>query len=307
MDMSDKKQNIYCQAIFNRGSGLGGLLFPWARCKIFSLQHKIPMITSNWTSHSWGRMLYDWRKRTYFGMLHKHPNEVSGIIKWQLKLFAQNVKEPEKILSIDEFLPNTNKPTVIVFKGHADYFAQLIGWEKLLLQSLIEITPFYLRKKTDALGDIPIGISVRRGDFKNATSPEDYYLKGAIRTPLRWYIETLHLIRRWLGFPAKAYVSTDASPHEIRELLRQENTELIDSFYPIDDLLTLAKAKIYLAAGGSTFSCWVAFFGNMPTVVFPGQPLTWFKLKSRDGVFLGEFFPDFPSEEFAKQIKSLKI
>jgi hypothetical protein len=67
----------------------------------------------------------------------------------------------------------------------------------------------------------------------------------------------------------------------------------------------LSKAKILIASGGSSFSAWASFLGQMPTISHPGQSLSWFKINNRNGYYVGEFNPTSPPQPFLEQIKSL--
>jgi len=126
-----------------------------------------------------------------------------------------------------------------------------------------------------------------------------------LRTPISWFIESLEYIRRIAGFPLKAYIVSNGKQEEFKELLSLKNVFFLNNRSAIVDLLILSKAKILIGSGGSSFSAWAAFLGQMPTITYPGQSLTWFNLTNKNGFYLGELDPRLPSPLFTQQIKDI--
>jgi hypothetical protein len=127
-------------------------------------------------------------------------------------------------------------------------------------------------------------------------------MKGAIRTPLSWFSASVRAIRDMIGFPATAYVVSDGTPEDLHELLGLPNMILVRPGCAISDLLTLARCRVLIGSGGSSFSAWASFLGQMPTISHPGQSLGWFKLGASGDPYVGEFEPSSPPENFAKQV-----
>jgi hypothetical protein len=180
---------------------------------------------------------------------------------------------------------------VVVFQGAGDHFRSLTGRHAVLLRELRAMTQAHWLRRADAAGAVSIGIHVRRGDFAEATSAADYILRGAIRTPVDWFADSLALIRQQRGFAVPAVVVSDAPDEALGSLLREEAVTRVDTGSAIGDLLVLSKAQLLLASGGSSFSAWAAFLGQMPTIAYPGQSLTWFKIEPIHGQYLGEWSP----------------
>jgi hypothetical protein len=84
-----------------------------------------------------------------------------------------------------------------------------------------------------------------------------------------------------------------------------ENVRLHRPGCAASDLLVLSQTKVLLGSGGSSFSAWASFFGEIPTVTIPGQSLTWFKLQHKNGSFVGEFDPGHPNSSFLTQCEHL--
>ena len=291
---------IYCQSLFLKGSGLGTRLFPWARCRIFSVENNVPMLYPQWVQPRLGPLLrggIDYKayknQILLLNLFQKQAGDVGGLKRLQLQRTA--LKEPESNeLNLARF--NGQRDVVIEFRGDMEHFETLHGQDEFLNQEIRRMTRSHWLAMADRIKDVPIGINVRLGnDFKNAATQEDYFTKGAIKTPLTWFVKSLKTVRDILGFPAAAYVVSDGTEKALEELLKLENVHFVRPGCAISDLLVLSKAKVFLAAGGSSFSAWASFLGQMPTISHPGQSMKWFKITNRHGYYVGEFDPDAPA------------
>lgn len=198
--------------------------------------------------------------------------------------------------------------TLYVFEGMKDHFANLHGYDELLHDELRSMTRGKWLSVAESYKDFPIAINVRMGnDFRRAMTNEDYYTKGAIRTPLDWFVDSLTFVRKLLGFEAKAFVVSDGTRSDLSKLLEINNVEFLRPGCAISDLLALSQAKILIASGGSSFSAWASFLGQMPTISHPGQSLNWFNIDNRKGSYVGEFDPRAPASAFLESLKSLKL
>lgn len=241
--------------------------------------------------------------RFYLNLFKKKPEDIGAIRRTWLQVVSRKISEPQdfKLLPIKDGSRNT----VIVFSDTQDYFQRLNGWDQFLLREIQSITKDRWLKEADSISKVPIGIHVRRGDFSEPKSDEEFYVSGSLRTPLSWFIKSLKIIRDVLGFPARAFVVSESGEKELRDLLSLKDTILFRTGSAISDLLFLSKAKILIGSGGSTFSAWAAFLGQMPTIAHPGQSLAWFKLINRKGCYLGEFDPNCPPQSFIDQIRAM--
>jgi hypothetical protein len=182
-----------------------------------------------------------------------------------------------------------------------------LGISNLLVDSFREIVKPKWSRLADSFPDPIIGINVRRGkDFHDAQNPRDFYLKGGLRTPLAWFRESLSLIRKVLGFPADAVIVSDGSEADLAELLSMQNVRMLRPGCAVSDLLVLARTKVLIGSGGSSFSAWASFLGQMPTITVPGQSLSWFELAHANGSYVGEFDPAHPSDAFLEQVEKLR-
>jgi hypothetical protein len=112
-----------------------------------------------------------------------------------------------------------------------------------------------------------------------------------LRTPVSWFSKALASLRQQLGRSTPAFVVSDGNRDDLAELLDEPAVQLVQTGSAIGDLLALSRARILLASGGSSFSAWAAYLGEIPSIAKPGQSLAWFKLAQANGAFVGEFTP----------------
>jgi hypothetical protein len=284
---------MYCRAVLPN-AGLGNKMFPWARCRVFSLEHGVPILAPTWTQIKLGPLLRQDRDLRLYNNLFRAapPGHVSGVRQLWLRLVAgRSVDEPEDLHET----PTACAPDqIVVFKGERDHFRSLTGWNEVLLDELKAITRDHWVQRAADVGHVGIGIHIRRGDFAEACSSDDFVNRGAIRTPMEWFVDSVRTVRNLCGCLVPALVVSDAPDDELVDLLREEAVTRISTGSAIGDLLVLSKAKLLIASGGSTFSAWAAFLGQMPTVSYPGQSLEWFGIVPMHGQYVGHWKPGPP-------------
>ena len=303
---------LYCTVTFDR-SGLGNRLFPWARCRVFSEKHGAPMLAPRWA----------WPLR--IGPLLRGVHNLESLIKalapreWYVGLFRPGAKEltgsaRAGVLRRARVLPepadlavaptSSDDDALVEFRGIGSYFEPLNGWEDFLHRELRSVARPDRVRFADGVRGEPIGIHVRLGDFVRAKTPEELK-RGNTSTPLDWYVRSLGLVREALGSAVPAYVFSDGTADQLRPLLALERVRLVRGDDPISGILALAQARILLGAGGSSFSSWAAFLGQMPAISMPGHPLNWHRFSSRGWV--GEFDPSAPPRDFLEQIARMRL
>lgn len=279
---------MYCRAVLP-SAGLGNKLFPWARCRAYSLEHGLPMVAPNWAQLKLGRLLRrDRDPRVYHNLFRSAPvGYMSGARSLWLRLATRRLlDEPENLHDAPR---DRDAPDAVVFKGERDHFSPLTGWDVVLRQELRMLTRAGWVRRADEVGAVPIGVHVRRGDFIEASRQEDFIFRGAIRTPLEWFVRCVTASREVGGVEVPVVVVSDAPNTELDELLQLPHVTRVDTGSAIGDLLVLSTAKLLIASGGSSFSAWAAFLGQMPTVAYPGQSLAWFKITPMLGQYIGEW------------------
>ena len=297
---------MLCEVRFARGAGLGTRLFPWARCKVFSQLHNCPMIAPQWVQWRVGPLLRG-------GIdLHSYHRQIllmglfreNGYVRRSTLRTAgptAHIAEPERLSAAPD-LPKSGT-AIVRFEGPGRFFEDFAEHRALLLDALrSEAEPRWL-----ALADrlhAPIGINIRCGnDFRPAESNADYYTKGAIRTPLAWFVETLQHVRTIAGTTIPAVVVSDGTARQLRPVLQLPHVRFARPGCAISDLLTLASTRVLIGSGGSSFSAWASFLSRATTVTHAGQSLEWFRLGRSDGQFVGELAPDSaPSPALRQQL-----
>jgi hypothetical protein len=301
--------SVYCVPRFAQGAGLGNRLFPWARCAVFSALTGAVPLRPRWFQPRVGPLLRGGidvsqyaRSFLMLGIFRHVAGEIGGVRARWIESTAARVPEPR---ALDSAAAATLPPgSLVTFSGYGDHFGQLEGWQDFLRGRLEAMTGERWLRVVRELGEIPIAIHVRRGpDFPDPT-PEDLERPhGPVRTPLTWFRQTLQVIRDHVGYSARAVVVSDGIERELRELLALDNTVLVRPRCVVSDLLTLSRARVLLASGGSSFSAWGAFLGRMPTVSLTGQSLAWFRLRACGGAYVGEFDPGRPNVPVLREIR----
>ena len=283
-------RRVFCTANLPHG-GLGSRLFAWANSVIFSYKNNIPLLSPRWyqlkTIGPFLRKEED--KRIYCNLFNKKKGDISALPRFLLKLIS--LKKVLTLEMISEEFKNKKSllPQLYVFEGEGDYFASLDGWNDLLLKELQQITKKKWLDKAAEFKEIPIGMHIRRGDF---TAVDETRLASldrsvVVQIPLRWYVDTLKRFRSEQGRDVPAYVCSDGRYEELKELLDVPNVTWIKTGSAISDILSLSKSKFFLASQ-SSFSGWISYLGQMPTLCYPGRPLG-YNLVNKAGIY--EFDP----------------
>ena len=114
-------------------------------------------------------------------------------------------------------------------------------------------------------------------DFPSAP-PGARRLPPGTKTPVPWFRDVLRLVRAGAAGVPPAFVVSDGTPEQLRPLLEEPSVTLVRPGTALSDLLTLARARVLLASGSSSFSAWGAYLGRMPTASHPGQPFSEWRL-----------------------------
>jgi hypothetical protein len=114
-----------------------------------------------------------------------------------------------------------------------------------------------------------IAIHVRMGDFLAAKTAADVK-RNNTRIPVSWYRQLLLRLRKDMATDVAAIVYSDGTDEELAELLQTPLVERAPQQASVTDLLGISLAPA-LIASGSGFSLWGSFFGQVPTMHFPGR------------------------------------
>lgn len=301
----------YCKPRFGkgflgRGMGFGSRLLPWARCRIFSKVHAIPMISPVWVRPAVGQLFRGgvdyrsyFRQLVLLGLLENRRGDL-GVFEGIMKTRGMaRCPEPGDLHTLP--LARHLDKCQFIFSGERDYFRRLNGWDEFLHEELRAITRQKYLDLVAAIGSVPIGLCVRCGNDFDPPVPGQKRLLLGQKTPLTWFVETLRSVRDAVGFAADAFVVSDGTEEQLAGLLAEKNVRFVRPGSAVSDLLVLASAKVLLASGSSTFAAWGAFLGQMPSVSHPGQPLATWNIVPARSQFMAEFDPDQPDPVFLRQ------
>lgn len=265
---------IYCypklserDALYFRlgGPGLGNLLFPWARAKLFARQYGYQFVAPTWPQLKVGPLLRgELDSRGYFSVFKAGPEEVSGLRRLWILLVRKRVPEKASVRAVSG--------DVVVISRSTDNFSGLLGHSVFLRHELMAIlVTNRVPKLMQSCGSIySIAVHVRYGDFL-AVDPQvcnDY--GGNRRLPIEWYVAAVSAVRAHFGEGTPVNVFSDARDEELSVLTELPGVRRILGNNAVEDMLLIAGHRV-LIASGSTFSMWASFLGQVPTVWFPGQ------------------------------------
>ncbi|MDX2150563.1 MAG: alpha-1,2-fucosyltransferase [Bryobacteraceae bacterium] len=245
----------------------------------------------------------DWR--TYHNLFVRASDDIRGLTKWRIERSAARLPEPE---DLEVPAPGGKDDQLVVFKGMGKGFVKLNGHHQLLRREIEAIThPRWLEQVRRAGDGMPqaVALHIRRGDFAIPRTPEEMITRGGVQTPLSWFIDSLALVRRRAGWRVPAFVFSDAPPAELEPLLASGEVRIAHTGSAIADILLMSTARLLIGSGGSTFSGWAAFLGQMPVVTHVGQNLNWYHLEPVSGQFIGTLDPAQPDPLFIDQVDAL--
>lgn len=218
-------------------TGLGNMLFSWARAVVFAREHGCKILAPDWVKINrigpWIRGERD--KRYYFGAF-TNSGYVSGLKKFWLLAFKR-----------------TQVKTV---RGLGNYFADIAGERDYIKQELVKIVNSHILADVANMPKKFIGVHVRRGDFASTgqSLQADYYLRG------------IEKARTVIGATVPVCVFSDAAPWELEFLKSVKNLVIMPKAPAIQDILSLSKAEIIVGTNHSSFSEWAVFLGGASAI-----------------------------------------
>ena len=239
------------------GPGLGNLLFPWARARVFAARTGARMISPTWPQLKVGPLLRRERdSRTYAAMFRATADEISGLQRIALLLRRQHVRETSpEIYHL--------AGCIVEFEGIRHGFAGLEGYNRQLRDALRAS----LRPSVAAtVQSLPKGLAlhVQLGDVPQRPLRDSFNWR---MDPL-WFAKLVLKARADLGQSFDCFVFSDGTDAELQPLLTLPRVIRVKTGSAPADMLTLSSACA-LIGSGSTFSFWSHFFGEMPGVWHP--------------------------------------
>jgi hypothetical protein len=253
-------------------SGLGNLLFPWARSVVAAERHGTGMIWPTWPQIALPQLLRREPTRFYYDLFHPRGGRyIAGLEKLKTLARATRASERELNESFDERGANRERK-VYEFSGISGYFSEILDDHEMVKDRLFEMTqPHQLEFVENHQAHI--AIHVRRGDFSVAGNAQELHTPTKninIQLPIQWYVYVVQSLRARLGKSIPAVVYSDGKDDELMPLLEIAGTKRAGGRSPLSDLLSLAGAGV-LIASGSTFSMWASYLGRMPVIWYPNR------------------------------------
>ncbi len=256
-------KNLFGYPKFN-GSGLGNLIWIWAKCFVWCKDHHTEMIAPGWAQFHPGRFLKrDIDLRFYKGYF-TNKGYTKGLAKYY-KLLAYGSIPSE---NFDDTQHNITalKKTVVVFSGLGE-FTPLIGRHKEVHNELLRIADPHCLPAKQAHSFI--AIHIRRGDFSKGTVEDLRNGKTNLQIPIEWYVSALRVLRKETGSLGKVILFSDGTDEELSPLLLESNVERSTQNNALKDLLQMSYGAA-LIASRSSFSLWASYLGQIPTVYYKG-------------------------------------
>lgn len=230
------------------GPGLGNMLFPWAKSLVYAHNNNSIRIQASWRGLKIGPFLRGEKDKRFYRDLFKENEGISGIRKFFLLNFSNNI---------------------CVFDSMDGLFEDLLTEQKMVTSNLLSITQDKHLEAIKKYDINSIAVHIRLGDFLE--DPKEKKLRRGMwnyRIPIKWYIEMINKIRQYSFLPV--HVFSDGSDQELSEILSLKNLKRVHYGSAISDMIALSRSKV-LISSASTFSMWASFIGQLPTIWFPNQ------------------------------------
>lgn len=264
-------------------TGLGNMLFSWARAEVFSHRFRVPMLRPQWTQPKLGPLLRGETDFRYYAGLFDDRDYVRGSQRLLALLRRRRVDGATVGIDSDPAtLPSSCDGALVVFRGWQGWFRDDLHPHRLLVRRRLEsILTDRVRREIDSFpGPIEIAIHVRRGDMRNLVPPGHEMSEDNVVESEYYFLSVLRSIRREAGRCVSAWVFTDAREGELGDLRREDGVRFAGRRSAIADMLSMSRASLLIASSASSFSAWASYLGAMPTVwhrgrvqrLFPDRP-----------------------------------
>lgn len=248
-------------------SGLGNQLFPLLKAYTFAELNKLRIVVTGYHQLRIGPYLRGEKsKRNYSDYFVFQKGRLGA---WMDQRSVRNgvvIHEPP-VQSI-QIADNTTY-TYDEIPHWKDFFSGLKENRDRVIRILPEILRDDIKEAVARQAPPVIGVHIRMGDFRKLKPGEDFSKVGAVRTPEEYFINIIESIRRIHGSQLPVSVFTDGYRHELQELWKLGNIEMVEGNKDIVDMLLLSRSRIIVASAGSTFSYWAGFLANAPIILHP--------------------------------------
>ena len=246
-------------------AGLGNKLFVWALAEMFAQINRMPACILGWSYPRIGTIIRHERRDIFYGR-HLNVNYIQNCIGL-IKLGALNrCYEP----SLSQ--PMTERGSAYIFnqiphwKG---YFESLHPYRDAVRQSFWALPRSTILDMVGRMKAPTIAIHVRRGDFRELRSGEDFAKVGGVRTPVEYFLRIIRNLRDCAGWDVPVTIFSDGSNQELAQMLALSYVERAPAMPDIGHLMLMARSKVIVASAGSTFSMWAGFLSDAALILHP--------------------------------------
>ena len=248
-------------------TGLGNMLFPWARAVVFCKETNALMIHPQWARITRiGPWMRGERYKRYYGScFHIGDREVAFLSKYIKLLLLKQIMECDREIVLRKC--QGNRDVIVRFEGMKDFFEPFLGYSDLIKEALVSIVSKDILDAVRYVADKGpyLAVHVRRGDFKQAgcLTGDAWFchaIKMAFRVPEMANIKTVRIFSD--GYPSENL----ALVNRIKGIKGVGDVILMPKAPAIQDILSLARSSVLVASPKSTFSMWGAFLGGQVSV-----------------------------------------
>lgn len=244
-------------------SGLGNLLFDWARAEVFARMHNLPILSPRWVRFDrLGVWLRRERYKRYYGNSFCTTGFVTGIKRWWIEHFYPEITES----NADSGRGGRGK--IVFSRTVSQFFEGLLEYHDFIHKRLLEIVnPNLVAASRDY--EPFIGLHIRRGDFclSHLRTSDEWFISAAGKAADMPQAKGTRDIR----------VFSDAYPSDIEPITKclsrnGHNVIVMPKAPAIQDILALSRASVLVGSPHSTFSMWAVFLGQMPSIWKESNP-----------------------------------
>lgn len=261
---------MYAYARLDR-TGLGNMLFPWARSEVFRRDKQCPALWPTWTQ--WAR-IGPWLRREKDKRLYRHVFSSSGYISGMRRaaLLTTQRRIPEASITGGGFRDEDGG--VVEFRGMEGHFDSFAKENVFIRQRLEGMTHQWVRQTVSTEwpeGRNFIAVHIRRGDFQPWDPEKASSRFMSMQLPVDWYLSAILKAKTLVGHDVETLVFTDGDGRGLESLLSRPHTQLASDSAAVCHLLGMANARA-IVGSASSFSMWAAFLSDAPAIWFPGVP-----------------------------------
>jgi hypothetical protein len=259
---------IHAYARLDR-TGLGNMLFPWARAEVFRRDMRCPALAPSWTQ--WMR-IGPWLRRERDKRLYRHVFSTAGYVSGVRKAWLLATRRKIDERDLQSGTPSSRDRCIVEFRGMEGLFEPFATERSFIRQRLQEILCPWVRdvvaREWPADRDF-IAVHVRRGDFQPWDPRKASTDFMSMQLPVEWYVAAVRRAQEIAGDGAETLVFTDGDGAELGGLLARPRTRLAAGAPAICHILAMSNARAIIGSA-SSFSMWAAYLSTAPAVWFPG-------------------------------------